>query len=239
MCSLNRTLLKHINELVNGVKMTKHSKETRKKQSLSATKRWKNMTKAEYKEMCQKISESGAGRIFSREHCGKLSIAMKGNKNGKGMNHTREECKKISKRMMGSKNPMFGKLGKKSHRFGKKAARGAGRGKTGFREDLNHYVRSTWEANIARVFNVLKIKYEYEPEAFPVMINGEQRTYRPDFKLTDENIYIEVKGYMDKYSKQKINAFRNQYPQNKLGVIELNEYSVWLKHFGSLIKVES
>ena len=57
---------------------------------------------------------------------------------------------------------------------------GAGRGITGFRKGLEHYFRSTLEANFARVLVLAGIAYEYEPKVFKLP-NG--KTYTPDFKL--------------------------------------------------------
>ncbi len=42
--------------------------------------------------------------------------------------------------------------------------------KTGFREDLGLTLRSNWEANFARILNIYKIKFDFEPTvfAFPI-----------------------------------------------------------------------
>lgn len=42
--------------------------------------------------------------------------------------------------------------------------------KTGFREDLGLTLRSNWEANFARILNLYKIKFDFEPTvfAFPI-----------------------------------------------------------------------
>ena len=51
----------------------------------------------------------------------------------------------------GMNNPMYGKL---TH------------SKAGFRKDLGHYVRSSWEANFGRICKLLKLDYEYELQTF-------------------------------------------------------------------------
>lgn len=69
---------------------------------------------------------------------------------------------------------------RESYRRGRKPTRHTwGRG--GFREDLGHYVRSTWEANYARVLLFLDHEYEYEPSGL-----------RCDF-LVDGHLAVEVK----------------------------------------------
>ena len=50
--------------------------------------------------------------------------------------------------------------------------------KTGYREDLDLVLRSNWEANVARILNAYKIKFEFEPTvfAFPIKRRN-QRLY--------------------------------------------------------------
>lgn len=79
-------------------------------------------------------------------------------------------------------------------------------------------MRSTWEANFARILKTLGIEYEYEPEWFEIG----NRKYLPDFKVGDE--YYEIKGYMRPDAKQKIEAFRKLYPEITLHVIEKKQY---------------
>lgn len=75
--------------------------------------------------------------------------------------------------------------------------------------------RSRLEARWAVFFNAAGIKYEYEPEGFDL---GGGLYYLPDFRIwvncrnypgepTYRPIYVEVKGYMDDESKNKIEKF--------------------------------
>lgn len=97
----------------------------------------------------------------------------------------------------------------------------AGRGKVGFRDDINHFVRSTWEANFARFLQFMKIDYEYEKHRFKL---SNDSAYSPDFFIKDSGLFIEIKGYMDDKSKEKIKLFRKEYPQYKLKILGVNEY---------------
>lgn len=91
----------------------------------------------------------------------------------------------------------------------------------GRREDLNNqYFRSNWEANYARILNEQKIQWSYEPETFNLS-NG--RTYTPDFKI-DEKKFVELKGWYDNDSKEKIELFCKEYPQYELDLIGEVEY---------------
>ncbi len=57
---------------------------------------------------------------------------------------------------------------------------GSGRGICGFRKDLSHYCRSTFEANFARILCRVGIPYEYEPNFFRLPSGV---YYMPDFWL--------------------------------------------------------
>jgi len=73
-----------------------------------------------------------------------------------------------------------------------------------YREDLQQYVRSTWEANFIRILKFHNIKYELN---IPIKINNQLITYFVDFYLPDYNVYIEIKGEI--YSKEKYEVFCN------------------------------
>lgn len=64
----------------------------------------------------------------------------------------------------------------------------AGSGRGGFREDLGHYVRSTYEYLFAKRLKDFSIAYEYEPEVFETA----HGSYRPDFKIAGK--YYEIKN---------------------------------------------
>src|SRR3954470_500547 len=64
------------------------------------------------------------------------------------------------------------------------------RGNTGWREDLDHFVRSSWEANVARVLRYLGVEYDYEATVFDLGLT----TYTPDFRI-HAKLYLEVKGW--------------------------------------------
>lgn len=98
----------------------------------------------------------------------------------------------------------------------------------GFREDLGHKVKSTWEANYCRILKYLNIKYDYEPDSFKLS-NG--KTYTPDFKISD-SIYIEIKGYFNEISKTKVKMFKEEYPNIKLIIINEQKYKNLIKNLG-------
>lgn len=100
----------------------------------------------------------------------------------------------------------------------------------GFRPDIGHAARLTYEANIYRIFQYENKKYKYEMDnvfsiTFP---DGSVHKYIIDIcdiegLFAESGTYIEIKGYMDEKSIIKINSFREQYPQYKLITIGKQE----------------
>lgn len=64
--------------------------------------------------------------------------------------------------------------------------------------------RSRLEARWAVFFDVMGIKWEYEPEGFEL---SDGSLYLPDFYLTESKAFFEAKGIMSETDKQKINTF--------------------------------
>lgn len=121
-----------------------------------------------------------------------ISISLMGNKRALGYLHTNEWKVLNGQRM------------KSLYRSGWKVPHT----KYGFRTDLGHFVRSTWEANFARILNYLGIEYQYEPRRFD--ING-ITTYTPDFYIPSLDLWIEIKGWDVNLSKLKRKAVRKLY----------------------------
>lgn len=88
--------------------------------------------------------------------------------------------------------------------------------KRGYRiiDGNSYYFKSSWEANAARLLTFQKRKWLYEPKTFWFeKIKRGVRSYTPDFYLPDENIFIEIKGWMDKKSLTKLKRMRIYYPE--------------------------
>ncbi len=98
----------------------------------------------------------------------------------------------------------------------------ASKGKNGIRQDIDPNINfySTWEANVARVYNLVDLKWKYAPTLFDL---GEH-TYRPDFYLTSFDTYVEIKNFMSEYSKMRDNMFRRKFPDKKLDLILKETY---------------
>lgn len=104
--------------------------------------------------------------------------------------------------------------------------------KGGFRKDLGHYVRSSWEANYARILKYEGKEYKYEPTTFDL---EKGLTYTPDFYITKIGEFFEIKGWFRERDKKKINLFRQKYPYINLHVIEKQKYKELKKKYMPLI----
>ncbi len=146
-----------------------------------------------------------------------------------GVERATEMRANLSKRFTGKNNPMYGRPPKATKTYTK----------SGYREDLGHYVRSSWEADMARVFRHLEIEYQYEPQTFE--LSKEQNitiTYTPDFYVPEQDTFYEVKGWMDKVSEEKIALFRQQYPQHNLVVIDKTLFAEFQVQYSDLVEWE-
>lgn len=110
----------------------------------------------------------------------------------------------------------------------------AARGKSGIRKDISNtaYFYSRWEANLARIFNYLGIKWIHQPKSFDLS----SQTYTPDFYLPDYHLYIEVKNFLGDYSRLRDEKFRILYPNLKLDLFLKEDYLEIEKIYAPLIK---
>jgi hypothetical protein len=108
------------------------------------------------------------------------------------------------------------------------------------------FFRSIWEANYAMYLQWQKehgliYDWDHEPDVF--YFEGIRRgttNYLPDFKVwktenKDDFYYVEVKGYMDRKSKTKINRMRKYYPKIELQVCDGKWFRENAKRISGLI----
>jgi DNA polymerase III alpha subunit len=146
-----------------------------------------------------------------------------------GAERATEMRAKLSVRFSGTGNPMYGRPPKETKTYTK----------SGYREDLGHYVRSSWEADLARVFRHLGWEYQYEPRTFELSReNGTTLTYTPDFYVPEQNTFYEVKGWMDSASAEKIVLFREQYPEQNLIVVDKTLFAEFQVQYANLVAWE-
>lgn len=141
-------------------------------------------------ERIRRISETMAKTPKTKQHNANVAAAVK-----KAWKEGKFDTEKVKEaRIKGYANRRSFK-GKGNPMYGKPSPKGSGRGKGGIRKDIGHYVRSRWEANICRIYNLHKRPYEYEKYRFTVDVDGSQMTYSPDLYLPDKDLYIEIKGH--------------------------------------------
>ena len=102
----------------------------------------------------------------------------------------------------------------------------------GIRQDIGHYVRSTWEANFARILIYLGIQYKFEAIKFSLTIDERPVTYTPDFKVGDK--YFEVKGWWNDKAKAIKQAMSEQYPDIDIEYIDEPTYKILQEVYGEL-----
>lgn len=135
-----------------------------------------------------------------------------------GFKHTDETKEKISEiKKQQWKDGVFddAEVGSKpGHNYGHK-----GRKKITV-EETGHIVDSGWEAEIDRLFHMLGLDYDHDPEPFEFE-NG--RTHKPDFVVKDR-IAVEVKGWpISDWHKERAQLFMNEYPEYTYMVIGTTE----------------
>jgi len=154
-------------------------------------------------------NRAGKYKSFKHPNKGKTYSEIYGNKEAEIKRN------KISKKQIGRPAPYL-----------------AGTGITGTRRDTNTYARSTYEANLDRIFIFENKKYiselSVENERFALIgEDGVFLTYQPDRidvnGLFEKGAYLEIKGYMYPQDWKKIQLFREQYKDKRLLVISSDE----------------
>lgn len=107
------------------------------------------------------------------------------------------------------------------------------KGVGGYREDLEHYVRSRWEANVCRLLKHAGLCYIYEPRFFELDTASGPITYIPDLKIN--SVFIEIKGWWRTADKMKRELMANQHPRAVIYYVGPEEYLEIEREFASSI----
>jgi hypothetical protein len=78
-------------------------------------------------------------------------------------------------------------------------------------------LRSSYELRVAQAFDVLGMRWVYEPKRFD--LNG-VGTYLPDFYLPDEEMYVEVKGYYGPKSAITMSRMLDVHPEVAVAILQ-------------------
>lgn len=99
--------------------------------------------------------------------------------------------------------------------------------------DRRIFFRSKMEANYALYLEFLKkrgdiLQWEYEPKTFVFdKILFGTRSYKPDFRVVRKNGSVEwheTKGFMNQKSKTKLKRMEKYFPNEKIIVIDNDQY---------------
>lgn len=214
--------------------------------------------RAAQSETIKQMWKNGQFPVFTKERRAGVSIRTKKwlaenphPKGYQGHKHSPEICKKLSKaslRWWASMTPeklvirtekaratMFRN---KTYRIKVEGENPYSRTKSGKRKDLdNQFFRSATEANYARFLRFIKIDYTYEKKTFEFkMIKRGTMIYTPDFYLPSDNIYIEVKGWLDPKSITKLKRFKKYYP-DEFGKLRIVKQSLTRKDKAKLLDI--
>ncbi len=94
------------------------------------------------------------------------------------------------------------------------------------------------EAEVARVLDFYRIRWQYEPRSFPLAWNTAGQVteaFRPDFYLPDLNFYLELttlKQSLVTDKNRKIRKFRELYPDVQLKVFYGRDFRSLLQKYG-------
>lgn len=99
------------------------------------------------------------------------------------------------------------------------------------------FMRSGWEANVARWLKSQGHEFMYEPKVFTFEgVKHGTVSYCPDFFLPGKNQWLEIKGMLDGKSRTQIRRFKKNYPDEfkKLTVVVGNANTKAAKFFQDL-----
>jgi hypothetical protein len=82
----------------------------------------------------------------------------------------------------------------------------------------NIYFKSLWEANFAKWLDLSGIKWQYESKTFDLG----NTIYTPDFYLPEFDCYIEIKGYLTIFAKEKLKLFFKIFKNINLQIYDVN-----------------
>jgi len=184
-------------------------------------------------EAKQRIRQSSLGRKYPNRKKVTEETKLKLSLKSKGRKHSEEAKEKIRNFCLGRKRPEM--TGKNNPMHKHPNAYKSKFGKTGYRKDLGVFVKSSWEANVFRIYRYLGYTVQYEPKSFKL---SSGKTYRPDFYIIELDLWIEVKGRWLKDAYERFLNFKQEYSTLFIQVIGPDKYKEMIKKYKSLIYLE-
>ena len=101
------------------------------------------------------------------------------------------------------------------------------------------------EAEMARILDFYRIRWEYEPHTFPILWNldGEvTESFSPDFWLPDLDLYLEMTTLRQKLVRKKnrkLRRIRDLYPDLRIKLFYARDFRALMLKFGRLGLVDT
>lgn len=175
----------------------KQSDETRAKRSASM------MGRIITPEHAKKIGDAIRGIKRSADTCARVGAAQRGKKRGPLSPERRAALIAATKGTKWSAKTREKLTGRNSPHWGKPPRHKPRIEYSGIK------FRSTWEVRFAKRLDEFGIKWEYEKHRFDL----DECTYTPDFYLPEQEVFWEVKGWLDSRSQRIALLFRSKYPE--------------------------
>ena len=96
------------------------------------------------------------------------------------------------------------------------------------------------EAEFARILDYYQVRWEYEPQAFPIMWTLEGKvieSFAPDFYLPDMDLYVEMttlKQTLVRKKNRKLRRLRELYPEIRIKLFYAKDFRALLLKYGKL-----
>ena len=101
------------------------------------------------------------------------------------------------------------------------------------------------EAEIARILDFYRIRWEYEPHTFPILWNLEGtvvESFSPDFWLPDLDLYLEMTTLRQKLVRKKnrkLRRIRELYPDIRVKLFYARDFRALMLKFGRLAMADA
>lgn len=100
------------------------------------------------------------------------------------------------------------------------------------------------EAELARILDFYGVRYEYEPDTFPILWNLDGQvveSFTPDFYLPDLDLYLELttlKQRLVRKKNRKLRRLRDLYPAVKVKLFYARDFRQLMLKYGKLALVD-
>jgi hypothetical protein len=101
------------------------------------------------------------------------------------------------------------------------------------------------EAELARILDFYAVRWEYEPDVFPILWNLDGtvlESFSPDFYLPDLDLYVELttlKQKLVRKKNRKLRRLRELYPYLRIKLLYARDFRALMMKYGKLALVDA